>query len=180
MPLVPAESLEEVLPGIPLEVLDELELLLGIPLELLDELDDEEADSDGRPEGRLGMLDELPAVELEGIEGIDELELEELLLGIDGLDRDELLLVLGMDGELELLDDDDEEGMDGIEDELLEELCCSSQALTARPSTTAIARERSFNGPLLVFDPRALTIEGAAITASVCSNQNLSYARPSA
>lgn len=104
----------------------------------------------------------------------DELLLEEELL--DEVDRDELLLLLGLDDELDELEEDE---VDGIEDE--EELdwlcCCSSQALTARPSTTARASERSFIGLLVLLT--ALLIE-AGMTASVFSNRNLGYARPSA
>lgn len=88
--------------------------------------------------------------------GNGELELEELLLDEELLeddDRDELLLELELGEELE--EDEDED--DGIDDEeLLDWLCCSSQALTVSPSITAKASDRSCN---------ALLIEGVAMTS---------------
>lgn len=103
--------------------------------------------------GSDGLDDELPG---EPLEGDDELELDdELLDGIDGIEELELdELALGIEGdELELDeleeegDDEDEEDDDGIEGEelLLDELCCCSRQ-PIKAMLIASARARGTTG----------------------------------
>lgn len=144
------------------------ELLCWPPGLLLDEFDedDEEDCEPGRLAlGRLAVLPpwlelvepgndgldepldpELLVLGVEGLRELDELELE-LELGELGLERDEDELLLGDE-----LDDDelDDEAVGIEEDELLDELCCSSQAPSRRPSETASAKGRQRKEPEVV------------------------------
>ena len=85
---------------------------------------------------------ELEELELDELE-LEELELEELELGVEREDDELLLGCEGEDGE----PDEDAVGID--EDELLDELCCSSQALSSKPSDTARASGRQRREPIV-------------------------------
>jgi len=85
---------------------------------------------------------ELEELELDELE-LEELELEELELGVEREDDELLLGCEGEDGE----PDEDAVGID--EDELLDELCCSSQAPSSKPSDTARASGRQRREPIV-------------------------------
>ena len=124
-----------------------------------DELDDDEDWEPCRPEGMLAVL---PGLELvapgmdgmedwledcdPGIDGIDaELELDEEELDDEELCREEDDELLGIGGELD--GDPDEEAVGIDADELLEELCCSSQPASNRPIVSASANGRHGRDP---------------------------------
>ena len=124
-----------------------------------DELDDDEDWEPCRLEGMLAVLPWLgllaPGIDgIEdwlddwdpGIEGIDAwLELDEEELDDEELWRDEDDELLGIGGELE--GDPDEEAVGIDDDELLEELCCSSQPASNRPIVSASANGRHGREP---------------------------------
>ena len=108
------------------------------------------------------MLAVLPGLELldPGKDGIDDDGLDDCDPGIEGieavleleeeLDDEELRLdeddeLLGIDGELDCEPDEEAVGIEG--DELLEELCCSSQPASNRPSVSASANGRHGREP---------------------------------
>ncbi len=132
-----------------------------LPALAVDEPDDDELleEDDCEPCRLDGMLAVLPGLELlaPGIEGIDDEGLEDCDPGIDALleleeelddeelCRDEDDELLGIDGELDCEPDEEAVGIDG--DELLEELCCSSQPVSSRPKVSASANGRHGREP---------------------------------
>ncbi len=101
---------------------------------------------------------ELLVLGMDGLLELEELELDELGLGEERED-DELLL--GIEGDDEL---DEDELLLGIDDELLDELCCSSQAPSNRPSDTASASGRQCREPEVV---RADVVRADIVAVSV-------------
>ncbi len=132
-----------------------------------DELDDEDDCDPWRLDGMLAVLPGLELLAL-GIDGIDD-ELEDCDPGIDGIEavleldeelddeldeldeeelcRDEDDELLGIEGELDCDPDEEEVGIDGIDE--LDELCCccSSQPASNRPSVIASANGRHGREP---------------------------------
>jgi hypothetical protein len=84
---------------------------------------------------------ELLVLGMDGLLELEELELDELGLGEEREDEE---LLLGIDGDEDL---DEDELLLGIDDELLDELCCSSQAPSNMPSDMASASGRQRREP---------------------------------